>query len=467
MRKFLKKNWKNLAVVLGLLVTIPLTLPLAINAWKYLTGASYKPAALVVQTDRTGDQLNRIWEGVSQGHEQKDLRLDTAVGLMKGVGIKYVRIDHILNGFDVVSKNSDGKLKYDFAKLDLLVSDILAMGAIPYFSVSYMPAAISTGDVTELPKDWGEYGQVVASYVGHYSRDYRGGLSNVVYEIWNEPDLFGGFKTYGDKNYITLYRTAAQAATGVKNTKPFLIGGPATTGFYPAWANDFYTKLTDVRKDFFSWHRYSHNVEDFVIDATLATKTIAPILTTPQKLFISEWGIAADRGNVYDTKLAAAHFLAVSRALVDTNVDLALAFEIQDGANSGEAQFHGGWGMLTNPKFGPVVKKPRFHALEFIQKIRGNRVPIAGEGSYITALAAKDDGGVLRVLAINYDPKGSHEEIFPVTFAGLVTGTYTVTEEYFSGRRLTVDIAIPGGMLKRDIVLPPSESVIVSVVAKP
>ncbi len=466
MRDFLRKQWGSMLLVVVLLVSLPLTLPLAQNAWKFLTGASYEPASLVVQVDQVGAPLKRVWEGVSQGHEEKDLRLDTAIAGMKGTGIKYVRIDHILDGFGVVSRGDDGQLHYDFTKLDLLVSDIIAMGATPYFSVSYMPAAISRGDITDLPKDFGEYGAVVANYVGHYSRDYKGGLNNVIYEIWNEPDLFGSFKTYGDKNYLALYRTAANAATGVKNTKPFLIGGPATTGFYPAWAKDYYTALADVRKDFFSWHRYSTNADDIVKDARLATETIAPLTKTPQKLFISEWGIAADRGGVYDSKLAAAHFLAVSRALLDTNVDLALAFEIQDGPNNGDTQFHGGWGMLTNPKFGPVVAKPRLRALQFIQKLQGSRLPIAGEGSYVTAVATKNDLGKIQVLAVNYDPSGSHEELFPITFAGLAAGTYTVTEEYFSGRKLAADIAIPGGMLKRDIVLPASESVIVSVVAK-
>jgi hypothetical protein len=101
-----------------------------------------------------------------------------------------------------------------------------------------------------------------------------------------------------------------------------------------------------------------------------------------------------------------------------------------------------------------------------ISKMKGNRVPIAGEGSYVTAMAAKDEKGVFRVMAINYDPKGVHDETFPISFAGLFPGTYTVTEEYFSGRKLAVDVAVDGGILKRDIVLTPSEAVIVSVVAK-
>jgi hypothetical protein len=464
MKRFLSQNWRSLLIVVALVVSLPLTVPLAQQAWKYLIGASFTPAAIVVQVDQSLGQLKRPWTGVAQGHEQKDLRLDSTTALLKSAGVTHVRIDHILNGFDVVSRGEDGKLKYDWTKLDLLVGDIVSSGATPFFAVSYMPPAISQGDITELPRDWGEYGQVVSAYVGHYSRDYRGGLNNVIYEIWNEPDLFGGFKTYGTKNYLTLYRTAANAATSVRGAKPFLIGGAATTGFYPAWARDFYTKLPDVRKDFFSWHRYSYDVSDFVKDATDATEIITPLITGAQRLFITEWGITAERGNVYDGRHAAIHFLAVSRALVDTNVDLAFAFEVQDG--KGGAQFHGGWGMLTNPEYGPVVKKPRFRALEMIQRLQGERLPMVGEGTYVTALAARDAKGTIRVLAVNYDPKGKHEEMFPLALAGLTPGVYTVTEEYFSGRKLTVDVEIPGSMLKRDIVLAPSEAVILTVVKK-
>jgi len=409
--------------------------------------------------------MTRPGEALAQGHESKDLRLDTAVPFLRGVGVKYVRIDNILNGFDVVSRGDDGKLRYDFTKLDLLVSDILAMGATPFLAVSYMPPAISSGDITDLPRDWGEYAQVVASFVGRYSRDYRGGIPNIVYEIWNEPDLFGGFKTYGAKNYLTLYRVAANAAVGVRGAKPFLIGGPATTGLYRNWITDFYTKLSDVRIDFYSWHRYSSDPSDFVRDAELATNTIAPLVRTTQKLFITEWGINAERGSVYDGRVAAAHFLAVARALIDTNVDLALAFEVQDGT-TGETQFHGGWGMLTNPKYGAVAKKPRFRAFEFLQKVKGARIPIAGEGSSVTALAVKEPTGAVKVMAVNYDSKGAHEELFPMTFAGFAPGVYTITEEYLSGRKLSVDVETPNGMLKREIVLSPSDAVIVSVVAK-
>lgn len=467
MQKFWQKNWKAIVVVFGLLVSLPMTLPLAQNAWRWVTGASYQAAAIVVDVSQPQGQINKIWTGVSQGFEKlpdQDFRLSATSGLLKSVGMKYVRIDHIYDGFNVVSRDG-GQLKYDWTKLDAMVGDITAAGAIPYFSISYMPPAISKGDILDFPNDWGEWGQVVAATVGHYSRDYRGGLNNVIYEVWNEPDLFGGWKMGGAKNYVTLYSTAARAANSVKNVKPFKIGGPATTGFYPAWVRGFYDKLdSSVRIDFFSWHRYSAKVEDFVRDATTAKSMMETRISRSQSLYISEWGVNPERSAAYDGRWAAAHFLAVNTALEGTAIDLALTFEVMDGAPA-DKQFHGGWGMLTNPKYGAVAKKPRFKALEMISKLNGARLPLLGNGSYVTALSAYDSTGVVRVLAVNYDPNGDHSELFPVTLTGLSDGTYSVREEYLSGRTLNTDINVAGN-LRRDITLPASDAVLLTITKK-
>lgn len=468
MRKYWKKNWKSLVVVVGLAVTLPLTLPLAQNAWRWMTGASYQAAALVVDVSQPGGQIGKIWSGVAQGFEklpEADFRLTAATGLLKSVGAKYVRIDHIYDGYGVVSRQ-DGRLQYDWTKLDAMVSDIVLAGAVPYFSISYMPPAISKGDILDFPNDWGEWGQVVSATVGHYSRDYKGGLNNVIYEVWNEPDLFGGWKMGGAKNYVTLYSTAANAASGVKNAKPFKIGGPATTGFYPAWVTGFYDKLdSTVRIDFFSWHRYSADVDDFVKDAITAKQMMETRIARSQDLYISEWGVNPERSAAYDGRWAAAHYLAVNTVLADTNIDLALAFEVMDGA-PGDQQLHGGWGMVTNPKYGAIVKKPRFKAWEMIAKLDGARLPLVGAGTYVSALAAYDATGTIRVLAVNYDEAGKHDEIFPLTVAKISDGTYTVREEYLSGRVLNAEVSVVGGSLKRDISLNASEAILLTITKK-
>lgn len=462
---YLIRNKKTLFVLLLLILSLPLTYRLGQKAVELFISATYKPASLVVSVDRPLRPIRPIWNGVAQGHEESEQRLDKSAPYLRGAGIKYVRIDHLYDGFGVVSRQ-DGRLSYDWSKLDLLVGDIVAAGAVPFFSLSYMPPEISRGDILDLPRDWGEWGQVIAATVARYSRDYKGGLNNVIYEVWNEPDLFGGWKMYGEKNYTTMYITASRAAAAVPGTKPFKIGGPATTGYYPAWVDGFYKKLDEqVRIDFFSWHRYSADVDDFIKDAESARAQIAPEITRPQDLYISEWGVNAERGSAYDSRWAGAHFLAVITALEDTAIDMALAFEVQDGVQA-DTQFHGGWGMLTNPKFGPVLKKPRFRALEMVSKLTGDKLTVAGQGSFVTGLAAMDSSGTTRVLAVNYDKNGRHQEVFPLTLAGLSNASYLVTEETLSGRIVKNELVPTEGILRREIALSPSDAVLVTVSKK-
>ena len=463
-----EKNKKSLIVVGILVLSLPWTIGLAQTAWKWVTGAYFRPATIVVSVDKGQGQLRNIWSGVSQGFEKpldSDLRMSKVSGLMKSVGVKYVRIDHLYDGYGVVSR-VDGRLAYDWSRLDRIVGDIISAGALPYFSISYMPDTISKSDILDLPREWGEWGQVVAALVGHYSRDYKGGLNNVIYEVWNEPDLFGGWKMYGDKSYPQMYSVASNAAVSVRGAKPFQIGGPATTGFYPAWVKGFYQKLDEqVRIDFFSWHRYSAEVEDFVDDATTASEMIAPEITRAQSLYISEWGVNPERSSSYDGRWAAAHYLAVNRALVGTGIDMALTFEVQDGPHA-EEKYHGGWGMLTHEKFGAIEKKPRFRAMEMLSEMSGTRLLVSGEGDYVTAMAARGADRVIRVMAVNYDKSGSHQEVFPLTLSGLGNTTYEVTERYLSGRVVKNSILVDGGNLRREIALSPSDAVLISVERK-
>jgi len=455
-------------VVLLLLVSLPWTVRLAQTTWHWVTGAFFRPAEIVVDVNKQEGALVPIWEGVAQGFEKPldaEMRLSSTVPAMKMVGVKYVRIDHVFDGYGVVGR-LEGRLTYDWNKLDDIVADIRSMGAVPYFSVSYMPDVISQSDILDIPRDWGEWGQVVAALVAHYSRDYQGGLSEVIYEIWNEPDLFGGWKMYGDKSYVQLYSVASRAAEGVNGAKPFKIGGPATTGYYPAWVDGFYRKLdSEVRIDFYSWHRYSARVEDFEKDVAAAKAQIAPQIARSQDLYISEWGVNSERSASYDGRWAAAHYLAVNRALVGTSVDMIMPFEIQDGPHA-EAQFHGGWGMLTHSKFGAVAKKPRMQALEMLSRMKGVRLGLEGEGSMVTGFAAMDQEGVVRVLVVNYDERGYHQEVFPLTLTGLEQTSYEVKEEYLSGREVTNTILPDGGVIRREVPLLPSDAVLVTLERK-
>jgi xylan 1,4-beta-xylosidase len=167
----------------------------------------------------------------------------------------------------------DGRLTLRLTGLDGS-GVILATGAKPFLSLSYMPEVISTGDMIAPAKDWNEWGQVVQATIEHYSGRGAMNIDGVIYEVWNEPDLFGSYKTYGDKNYFDMYTASVRAAGRARGANPFEIGGPATTGLYQNWEERMikYVDANNLRMDFLSWHRYSYDLEQYERDAKQARK---------------------------------------------------------------------------------------------------------------------------------------------------------------------------------------------------
>ncbi|MDZ4209658.1 MAG: hypothetical protein U1C56_00600, partial [Candidatus Curtissbacteria bacterium] len=157
------------------------------------------------------------WRNFAQGGEEKGRQLAPILNQVKTLKPAYIRIDHIYDYYNVVSKDASGNLLFNWTELDLMVKDILAVGAKPFLSLSYMPTQISkNGDITDLPASWFDWEALVTATIEHYSSTSGSGIENVYYEVWNEPDLFGDFKAYGEKNYLDLYYHSALAASRAK-----------------------------------------------------------------------------------------------------------------------------------------------------------------------------------------------------------------------------------------------------------
>ena len=175
-------------------------------------------ANLLVDASVSYEPISSVWRNLAQGGEESGVRmLEPVVGDMKSLGPRYIRLDHIYDYYNVVSRGSSGNLSFNWASLDATISDILAAGAKPFFALSYMPSAISSGDIVGKPVNWSDWQQVVKETVEHYSGTGGMAINDVYYEVWNEPDLFGGYKTYGDKNYLDLYLYSARGAENSKN----------------------------------------------------------------------------------------------------------------------------------------------------------------------------------------------------------------------------------------------------------
>ncbi|GAF80588.1 unnamed protein product, partial [marine sediment metagenome] len=390
MKFFLKrKEIISLAVILFLLIVLFLNLDLIKKAQQYLSEASGKPANIIIDTSVNLGPLPHPWQALAQGGEEKTRMLEPVIPQIRQLEPKYIRIDHIYDFYEVV-KRENGKLKFNWERLDKIVDNILKTGATPFLSLSYMPPVIAKdGNITEPPTNWNDWAIVVRKTIEHFSGRNQRNLFNVHYEVWNEPDLFGNWKIGRDPDYCFLYHYAVLGAQQAKNVNPFKIGGPATTALYKTWVDGFlnYVAKNNLRLDFYSWHRYSLNPKDFLDDVNRIDSWLSHhggYYLLPK--FLTEWGSSSENSPYHDGRFDAAHLVSVSRQLLQ-RIDLAFVFEIKDGPSPEGKEYWGRWGLLTHNG----EKKPKYYALELLNKIKGNWIRLTGEGTWVTGFAAKDE----------------------------------------------------------------------------
>lgn len=399
-------------------------------------------ADLVVDVGTSFVNPADCWKNLAQGGEEKGRMLASGIDLIKKLQPQYIRIDHIYDNYDLVSYGANGSLNFNWANLDLTVRDILASGAKPFFSLSYMPVVLAKdGRVDNPPVNWNDWQLIVQKTIEHYSGKNGMNLTNVYYEVWNEPDIFGNFKTYGDRNYLDLYFYAQNGARLAQNVNPFKIGGPGTSGLYKSWV-DALLKLSsskNIRIDFLSWHNYYNKADNYNNDVKNVFSWIANYPNYKNiELIVSEMGINSLNDPNYDNNIGAMQTLA-SVASLQANVDKCFSFEIIDGA--GPSQFWGRWGLITNQKFGEPRAKPRYYALQFLNNMAGSRMSVGGTGSWVKSFA-RYDGNKIRILVVNYDPENLHSEAVPIKLINLPFKNFVYSRVNFGKGVTTRNVSI-------------------------
>jgi len=418
--------------------------------------ASGVPANLIVDTTAILGPMPRPWRNLAQGGEDHNWRIDKLTSQIAALKPEYIRLDHIYDFYDIV-QGSPGNITFNWTKFDLIIDDIIKTGAKPYISLSYMPPAISSGDILTYPTNWADWQLVIQKTIEHISGTKK--IRDVYYEVWNEPDLFGSFKYYGDKNYLTLYAYASAGAKNARGALPFKLGGPAITALYKNWF-DAWAKAciaNQWRCDFFSWHRYSTNLDQFADDmASVRTWVQAyPQLEPTLEFQITEWGHDSNNNAGYDSQYGAAHTVAGAIAM-SNRVERAFAFEIQDGKDPEGKNYWGRWGMFTHNDFG-ANSKPRYRALKMLDSIADQRLQITGLGSWVKALAAKNDNGATELVIANFDAKAAHSEMVPITFLNIEPGAYTLNKESLGGNKQVQQIATDAAVLKTEVFMAVNE----------
>ncbi len=412
MRK--KWGWKAFSLLLFIIGGITAVL-LARNSQHLWGDASYQPATIQVDASAVIGPLPRPWANYAQGGEDHAWRIGTLTQQMRALRPEYVRIDHIYDFYDVVSGTS-GNLQFDFSKLDLVLDDIAALGAKPYIALSYTPTQLAEdGSIVGKPINYNDWQTIVARTIQHISGTRK--TADVYYEVWNEPDLFGGWKYSGNKNYLDLYGASARGAASVRGVQPFKIGGPATTALYKNWVTALasYVQRNNYRLDFISWHRYSPDVDVYrkdMSDIRQWTNDLQPPLPGLE-FHITEWGHNSDIDPGYDTTYGAAHTVAGALEMIGV-IERAFVFEIQDGKGPDGKTHWGRWGLFTHTSAGSQAK-PRYNALRLLEQLGTERLQLLGKGTYVKAVATRRPTGEVVLALVNFDPSGRNSENVPIT----------------------------------------------------
>ncbi len=453
-------------VILGvILLAFPVVIYLMPQITNFINKASGTTANLVVDPSIEYGQKDGVWKYLAQGGEEQGRSLAPVINEVKALSPRLIRIDHIYDFHNVVARDGSGQLTFNWTSLDATVNDILATGAKPFFSLSYMPTTISSGKETDIPNNWGDWELVVQKTIEHYSGREGMNISGVYYEVWNEPDLFGDFKIYGKKNYLDLYLHSALGAGRAKNVQVFKFGGPATTALYENWVTKLleFVDTNNLRLDFYSWHKYSTNMDDIERDLYNVRNWMANSTSHQNaELLITELGHNPKIDKGYDTYFSAIHTLATS-ALLEDQIGKAFNFEIKDGP--GPEKFWGRWGILTHEKYGTPEKKPRYNAFLFLNRLTGMGISTQGQGSWVKAFSKYDkEAGKIKTLVVNYDSSGSHSEAVPITYNNLPFSEFTFRRTDYSGKVRDLKVATSSATWVTTELMNPNSAAIFEVV---
>ena len=206
-----------------------------------------------------------------------------------------VDVHRIFTDFNADENNPDS---YDFARTDILIKDTMSTGTKIFYRLG---ASIEHGKRygTFPPKDYLKWAKICEHIILHYNEGFANGFHYGIefWEIWNEPDCKNADGTNPcwqgtDEEFIEFFSVAAKY---LKNRFPQLkIGGPAMCCVWNPFFEPFLSgiRANDVELDFFSYHFYSYNLDDFITSVDRANEYLEKYGYGEVMTIINEWNYA-------------------------------------------------------------------------------------------------------------------------------------------------------------------------------
>lgn len=375
-------------------------------------------------------ELNRIWSmGFNTCHAPLLLREDMCAHLKMGaeIGFKYIRFHDIFcDEIGIYTVDETGNPKYNFEKFDKIFDTILGCGLLPFFELSFCPAALKSSDAvlchykanTSMPNSLEQWETLVCTVTKHCVERY--GLEcveNWYFEVWNEPDL-PFFEPRSTAEYFKLYDAAV---CGVKSvSKKLRVGGPATSKC--AWIDEFIGHIcaksnpTDYC-DFVSTHAYPSDLP-FLNSADgdvklQNSKIMKELFANVRKkmnnaglkdmpLFMGEWNSSAGPYSFNHDEMNNGAFIVKTLTELEPIIDGMLYWDLSDIYEEGGfhyTPFHGGYGMINVNS----VPKSSYNAFRLLNRIKGKKLSYnAGSIPENCGLMTSYDNKKLYIMLYNY-----------------------------------------------------------------
>lgn len=362
--------------------------------------------------DDPGSPLRKTWRGQvsidsARWLVRKDV-LDALAQAHRELGAEEVRTvgmfddDMRIFGRDPTAfgRSDSQRKRPNFQLIDTCFDQLLEIGIRPVVGTNFMPTALAGKDApgfhpgwyTQPPADLGEWAAFVGTFARHLVERY--GREEVVrwtFEVWNEPNLTGFWKSDRDSWYA-LWSATWHALKRVDER--IQVAGPSTAR--GMWLGEFVERTSSAGcpADIIITHIYNNDNEfaalspfegaqegktnqapDFAkrVICGAASELSAAGWTGP--VHWNEWGrswYGCDRPR--ETAQEAA-WIALTMAGASQQADRFTYWclsDVFDQAGYGAEAFHGNFGLLSLQR----LRKPAYHAFQLLDRLGAHAVPV-------------------------------------------------------------------------------------------
>ena len=237
-------------------------------------------------------------------------------------------------GNEMVTKNADGSLNFDFSAIDLFANLVNNQNSNLFMCHSYTPTV--AGDrATNPPSDYQVYKEINKKFAQHW-KDLK--LQNHYIEIWNEPDnppnFFSNSSTIED--YFQIYKYETE---GVLEANPDAkVGGPAAA--WLKWHDPLIQKCNEdgLPLHYLSGHNYGNPVPQLESMRNALIKAKRPdveIIMTEYSPYIPWIGESWGGGLVERFEAAMTFFNAAEKFLTYPDLTYVHWAQYVDGSRNG------------------------------------------------------------------------------------------------------------------------------------